>query len=239
MGELYIKKWNAWAPGVENTESWKEWASDKLDIERLKTVPGIKHIRPIYRRRLSQITKMVLEVGHSLLDADDNPSVILSSQFGEINQQNKISRGILEDGDVKPSAFSLSVFNAPISLLSLHEKITEPAIVILSGNNTLYTGLFTLIAELNSRENRDVLLLFADELLPEDYTSIKSGIEPYCFGLVFSSKSEPSGQIIEYNIKHVRENTIQYPLEFLKWFLSKNTKTTIGLNGTIIELLKC
>lgn len=239
MNTLYIKEWDAWAPGLEEKNSWNLWKDGKLSIELSNKSPSLKHLPPVSRRRISQVTKMVIEVGHNLSNENKNPYVILSSQYGEINQQNKISRGILETGEVKPASFSLSVFNTPISLLSIHENITEPATIILSGENTLYNGLFSTIAQLKSEMDKDILLLFADELLPKDYESIANNIEPYCFGVIISSKKDSAALEVQYTLKKTPSKNKQPPLELLRWILNSNKTYNIGLGPSSIELTKC
>ena len=87
---LYVKKFSA-------------WTSEDL--------PKITYVSMLFRRRLSAITKMVVETVHAVSENLEPVHVTFASEFGEIVRQHKISEGILETSEVMPAQFSLSVFN--------------------------------------------------------------------------------------------------------------------------------
>ena len=241
MNGFYIKNWSAWSPGLESKEDWKNWSEGLEKPEMDSRAPALKHLPPISRRRLSQLTKMVLHVGHDLNDGDGQYCTIFCSQFGEITQQNKISRGLIDTGEVRPSVFSLSVFNTPVSLLSIHEKNLEPATVQLSGEAGLMSGILSLIAELNTNQHKDVLILFADEMLPEDYKLLYGkDLFPYAFGLLCSTVD--SGSDLFLNLERSYENYDSRdslsPVYFLKWLLNKETALDLYDCGVLLKITK-
>jgi len=81
---------------------------------------------------------------------------------------------LVEEGEVSPSAFSLSVFNAPASLVSIAERNSGSASAIHAGAATFAAGICCCLGML-ARESSSVLLIAADEQLPEAYAELESG----------------------------------------------------------------
>ena len=121
MKELYISDISKWAPGLADDENlWQKWARGdaQTKIEQIKESPKLEYTDPLFRRRLSQITKMTVHVIHKLLEkANISPEtkLVFISLRGEIEREFTINKGIIEDGMILPAGFSLSVFNTPIS----------------------------------------------------------------------------------------------------------------------------
>lgn len=242
MSNLFLKDWSAWAPGLETKEDWFAWASNDKEIQLNNKTPELKHLTSVSKRRLSQLSKMVLEVGHNLLEEADSCHIIFCSQYGEINQQNKITKGLISSGEVRPSQFSLSVFNTPVSLLSIHENITDPATVLFSGKHSLSTGLISLISQLNAEQDKDVLLIFSDESLPEDYKKLTGEVSfPYAYACLFSrcySRKYRSIGVTISNSKGKNGIDIVSPLEFLKWLISDDNKALM-VNDDLLKVSIC
>ena len=244
MQQIVIKKWSAWAPGLHSKQDWLAWASGTMQLNATDEVPELKHLAPVSRRRLSQLSKMVLEVGHQLLDGEKELFTIFCSHHGEIRQQHAITSGVIQSGEVSPSSFSFSVFNTPVSLLSIHERIHEPAMVLLAGKNGLITGLIALLSQLNSQPDQDVLILFADERLPEDYQSLYAdNNDPYAFGCVIGRAGQDEGLRVTYSFSSDITNANTqgiHPLEFLKWLISNTLNPfCVQQDGMFLALENC
>jgi len=115
----YISRLCAWAPGVGTRDEWEQWAHGELEITIGALAPtgpqspDIGFTDPMFRRRLSQISKMTIRVVHDLLPAGENAKILFVSFRGELSRQYQINRMLIEDNAILPAAFSLSVFNAP------------------------------------------------------------------------------------------------------------------------------
>lgn len=240
MDRFYIKDWSAWAPGVTEAEDWKSWADGKLQIELSTDKPKLGHLPPVARRRLSQLSKMVLHVGHELNERNGACRTVLCSRFGEIVQQNGITGKLIETGEVRPAAFSLSVFNTPVSLLSIHEDNREAATVLLSGENDFSTGLMSLLADIRLDPGRDFMVIFADEWLPEDYRELY-GREtfPYAFAMVAGASESENSIPVDVDVKTDEGDNSSDPLDLLRWILSERTGSlSVGGSGCRIVLSK-
>ena len=65
MKEIYISGITKWAPGLTDDENlWQSWLAGDAQIEQIKESPKLEYTDPLFRRRLSQITKMTVHVIH-------------------------------------------------------------------------------------------------------------------------------------------------------------------------------
>ena len=63
MKELYLSHISPWAPGLlDDKENWQKWTKGESDvqIEQTKDSPKLEYTDPLFRRRLSQISKMTM-----------------------------------------------------------------------------------------------------------------------------------------------------------------------------------
>jgi len=241
MPGLNILGWNAWAPGLESCEEWVVWAKgDGPAIDR-EGSPSLDHLPSVAKRRLSQLSRMVLEVGHRVLEEAGPIPIIFCSRFGEIGQQQKITKKMIETGEVLPAAFSFSVFNTPVSLLSIHEQIRNAASVNLSEKYCLINGLVSLISKLQT-DDGPCLIIFADESLPSEYETLTDGeTRPFAMALIAESSESPEKGGLEYRLLSSPPEgcTADHPLDFLRWFLlNSEEKFCTGQGNTIMELTR-
>ncbi|MDR2660324.1 MAG: beta-ketoacyl synthase chain length factor, partial [Spirochaetaceae bacterium] len=195
LNSLYIKKFSAWAPALETDEDWKQWALGKRCIECSTRSPALEFTAPLFRRRLSQLSRMTIQVIHDCMPFSDNAKTIFFSYWGEINAQFKINKMVITENNVMPAPFSLSVFNAAPALASI-------ALGLRAGYTTVYppvnvpqnvsfnTGLQTAAAALIAGGAGEVLFVYADELFPSEYGALAAKIvnEPFAFAVLFSDK---------------------------------------------------
>jgi hypothetical protein len=174
---LAILRRAAWAPGIEGEAGWADWAAGSIAIEASSAVPDLPFLPPLFKRRLGQLDRMVLLVGHEALGAERPAGpkaaarTLLATRRGELGQQWKISAALAETGEVSPAAFSLSVFNAPISLLSIAEVNKGSSCATHAGEHSFAAGL-CCCAGMLARDPEPVLLIAADELAPEAYAEL-------------------------------------------------------------------
>jgi hypothetical protein len=188
---LHALRFAAWAPGVETGEAWAEWALKKREISMSRESPGIEFTEPLFRRRLSQISKMTIQVIHDLLRPGEDIKIFFLSFRGELAQQYKINKMLIEDNDLMPAAFSLSVFNTPpaLSAIALHLEAGYSA--LYPGKNSFDSGLAAAAAPLICGSVEKILLVYADEIPPAEYSGLYSELcEPLAFGVLISRTPE-------------------------------------------------
>lgn len=173
MKNIYFSDITVWAPGLaSDDELWQEWANDVIPIEQIKESPKLEYTDPLFRRRLSQITKMTVHVIHNLLEKSHiNPEtkIVFISNRGEIEREFTINKGLIEDDMILPAGFSLSVFNTPVSSATLAFGLKGGYSVIYPSKGNFKDAFRTAAAPVLAGTEKKIILVYADELVPEVY----------------------------------------------------------------------
>ena len=209
--EIYISRFSAWAVGLENAKEWEEWAKGKREMICAPEAPQIKFTDPMFRRRISQLSKMTIQVVHDLLPIQEETKMLFLSFRGELSKQFKVNEMQIKDGSFLPAAFSFSVFNAPVALASMALGLKGGYTAIYPTNNSIKAGLITAAAMLNTGSEDELVVIYADEDIPEEYSNlVPEPLPPFAFSLLLSKK--PCSDSIKLSID---EKEIE-PKEFLR-----------------------
>ena len=222
---VFLKGWSAWAPGLETIETQREWAAGRAAIRQAADAPPLSFLPMLFRRRLSQLSKMVLQVGHALAGDGGNPSLVFASRFGEVNKQFQITDALIASGEVSPGVFSLSVFNAPVFLLSIAEHIHAAGNALYTRDRGAVVAMMEALGILLRPESRDCLVLFGEEYLPAPYRTLVVDVpEPYAFGMLISRESAAGCITLEIELTDQSgPDQPEHPLTLLRWLLSGKT----------------
>ncbi len=219
MNPLYISNISCWAPSLNDDESnWELWASNKAEIPPLKESPKLEYTDSLFRRRLSQISKMTIQVTHNLFENQNinkDTKLVFISLRGEIEREFTINEKIIEDNMILPASFSLSVFNTPIAITTLALKLKGGYSVIFPSKNNFSSSFKAAIAPVLAETESQVVLVYADELIPDVYKENHScKNEPLAFAALISSKNIENSIRID-DIEKINSE----PSEFLKSIL--------------------
>ena len=168
-GGPYITRLSAWAPGVENSDEWGQWAQGKHGISSGTRAPAIAFTDSMFRRRLSQISKMTVQVVHDLLPVEEETKMFFVSFRGELSRQFQINKMLIEEKSLMPAAFSLSVFNAPAALASIALGLKGGYSALYPGNNSFSAALSAASASFVSSPQEELIFIYADEEPPPEY----------------------------------------------------------------------
>ena len=189
QGETYITRLSAWAPGLGSPGEWDEWARGKRQMLCSSESPEITFTDPLFRRRLSQISKMTIQVVHDLAPVQEETKMIFLSFRGELSKQYKINKMQIEEGAITPAVFSFSVFNAPVALAAMALGLKGGYSAIYPGKNSFRDGLKSAYAALHSGEENELIFVYADEEIPPEYASLISDRPPpFAFALLLNRK---------------------------------------------------
>jgi len=191
----YITRVSAWAPGLENTDDWDKWAHGGRNIASDGKGPAIAFTDSMFRRRLSQISKMTIQVIHDLLPVGEDTQIFFISFRGELSRQYQINMMLVEQKALMPAAFSLSVFNAPPALASIALGLKGGYSALYPGNNSFTSGLAAAEAAFLSGTQDELIFVYADEQAPPEYGRFFTEC-PAClaFGLLLTRKPQPGGE---------------------------------------------
>jgi hypothetical protein len=170
---LYVSRFSAWAPGLDSLGAWREWAAANREIPGAGEGPALGFTEPLFRRRLSLVSRMTIQVLHDLLPPGEDPKILFFSFRGEITQQLRINQGLIEEHTVRPAIFSLSVFNAPAALAAIALNLRAGYSAIYPGEGRFMTGLMTAAAPVAAGEAERMAMVYADESAPEAYGPLR------------------------------------------------------------------
>jgi hypothetical protein len=177
---VYASRFSSWAPGLIDHADWEDWARGEKEIETLGESPALDFAESpwlklsakefaLFKRRQSQISRMTIHVLHEIMPVEENVKIVFVSFRGEITQQFKINKMLLEEGDLSPAAFSQSVFNTPPALAAIALGLRQGYSAVYPGNGRFDTGFQAAVAPLFSGKAEKIVLVYADELCPAEY----------------------------------------------------------------------
>lgn len=175
--------------------------------------PKLEFVNPMFKRRLSQLTKMTIQVVHDVLEQDTSFAslkIAFSSFYGEINRQFKINRSISCDGEISPADFSLSVFNAPVAAASIALGLKNGYSAAFSSDKNFKDLLTSASASVLSGEEEKIIFVYADEEFPEEYSSLGEKNDALAFAFIISSV--PFSASTEINL-NLLDNSLESFLE--------------------------
>jgi hypothetical protein len=210
--ELLISRYSAWAPGITNGEEWKQWAEGKRPLEAGSESPEIAFTDPLFRRRLSQISRMTIQVVHDLLPVDNETKLLFLSFRGELTKSFKVKRMVIEEKSVMPAAFSQSLFNIPIAMASMAFGLKGGYSAVFPGRNSFYSGLAGAKASLLCGTSDSLVFVYADEKLPQEYECFfpaSSQPPAFAFAVLFTRNPDKAS----FKIPFSEEDS---PQDFLK-----------------------
>ena len=219
MRNLYVSDTMAWAPGLGNDQAlWKEWANGKASIALTNESPKLEFTDPLFRRRLSQITKMTVQVIHDLLEKshfDKETKLVFMSLRGEISRTFSVTKGLVQDNMILPAGFSLSVFNTPISSATLAFGLKGGYSVIYPSKSDFSQAVKAAVAPVLAGTEKELVLVYADELVPEAYGDKRPEENiPLAFASVLSAEKKASCIALE-DFSDIGKS----PSEFLRFLL--------------------
>ena len=213
-GDVYVTRLSAWAPGIESSGDWDEWALEKREISRGGKGPDISFTDSMFRRRLSQISKMTVQVIHDLMPLAEDTKIVFISFRGELSRQFQINKMLIEENALSPAAFSLSVFNAPAALATMALGLKGGYSALYPGKNSFAAGVKAAQAALLCGAQEELCLVYADEEVQSEYAGLcRETQPPAAFSLLLSrtpGKSHVSLPALDEEDK---------PLDFLKRLL--------------------
>ena len=189
--KIYVSRAVCWAP------------EEKTDA------PAISFTPPLFRRRLSQLCKMVIQAVHDIIEETGCGDIkqTFVSTYGDIKRQLDVSRQTLVDKEILPASFSYSVFNAPIALASLACKLKSGYSVLFPAENEFKDAVITAAAPVLCGDEKSQIFVFGNELIPEEYKGCYAATapdgtdlnEPFVFAFVMSGeKTEVCSREIDF-----------------------------------------
>ena len=221
--QIYLEKWQAWAPGISTPEEWYTWA-------RLPYVPAGDAVMPapsipaMSRRRCSKLAKISIELALQVTTDTEVDYSIFCSQHGDLSCTVSLLEDIGQGQALSPTQFTQSVHNSAVGLFTIINKLQNNSTFISARNNTFAMALLEAVSWLNQHDSQRVLIVMTDTYFPDFYKNL--GISPdneYGVALILSNVSthlEQQHVLTEQAYLLAQQNNELAPaLSFLAWFL--------------------
>ncbi|MGS0679945.1 beta-ketoacyl synthase chain length factor [Shewanella sp. 125m-7] len=168
-----ILSWGAWSPQYQQACEWLNWPMPVSDATVLHAaVPKLSHVPAMQRRRLSKLTKIILEAVNQCQPAEQCRSVF-ASQHGEINRTIGLLENIVDESPLSPTGFSQSVHNTASGIFSILTANQAQSTSIAAGSNTFSQAFIESYGQLHA-DPEPLLLVYADEPVPQVYQQFTS-----------------------------------------------------------------
>ncbi|MCR4822314.1 MAG: beta-ketoacyl synthase chain length factor [Treponema sp.] len=202
--KIYITKFSSYSPSQDNPGE----------------LPKLSYVDSLFRRRLSQLTRMTIEVLHNLIGEEENcPLKLVFASFrGEIARQLKINKGLVEDADVMPAPFSLSVFNTPAAAATIALKMKAGYTVIYPSQNDFSSALIAAASGILSGSEEKLIFSYGDEFIPEEYKDCANYTEEEPLALACILSSQKTEGALELSLDRESLSKIAAtPKAFISW----------------------
>ena len=180
----------------------------------LSAAPKLEWTEPIFRRRLSQLTKMTVQVARDIFESGDvskETKIVFVSFRGELEREFKVNKTLIEEDSILPAAFSLSVFNAAAAQATIALGLNGGYNCVFPSQGNFKDGFLAAAASVLSGMEENVVFIYADENVPDYYKEFLDGPnQPLAFAALLSS------QKIDNSVECSLEDIPRSPQEFIQ-----------------------
>ncbi|WP_220768583.1 beta-ketoacyl synthase chain length factor [Shewanella sp. MBTL60-007] len=195
-----ILSWGAWSPQYQQANEWLNWPciAPNDSIQR-SAVPKLAHVPAMQRRRLSKLTKIILEAVSQCAPPEQCRS-IFSSQHGEINRTVGLLNDIVAEQPLSPTGFSQSVHNTASGIFSILTGNQAASTSIAACKNSFSQAFIEAFGQLHA-DPEPLLLAYADEPVPQVYQQFSSEPEwPIAIAFMLAPANCQQGAIASLNL---------------------------------------
>ncbi len=180
---------------------------------------SLPFIDPLFRRRLSSLSKMALAASNECVDNNkSHVRMIFASQHGEIQSSLKMLHDLSNKMQLSPTTFSLSVHNTTVGLYSIARTDRSSSTAISAGEDTLFAALQEAAGQISRYPTEPVLVICADEVLPHELSKYAASTDKsYALALLFDSSSAHKKLKFEWDIRNGERNTLQPAIALVEY----------------------
>lgn len=175
MTDFRVRRWAAWAPGLQTQEAWRSWLSAPawpLPAAEAVAVAPLAEVPAMTRRRIDPLGRAALQVAWWAQGDQPTGPVVFASRWGEVARSVALLRQLAADEPLSPTAFSLSVHNASSALYSIARGDTANYAAVSAGDASAAAGVCEAVGLLADGAPQ-VLVVSVESALPEPYESFE------------------------------------------------------------------
>ncbi len=166
--DFSISTWSALSPYHQSVEDWLRWFDKEQEHYHLSPCDiDLSFLPAMKRRRLSGVARLMFAAAWSLLPENRPCPVVFVSHDGEVNRSFQLWQDLLQDGEMSPTAFALSVHNAIVGQWSLLRGDMSECVAISAKQNGLEMGVLEALGLLNEGHGQVLVVVVDEPILPE------------------------------------------------------------------------
>ena len=197
----------------------------------------LKNVPLMLKRRLGTLGKAILPVYYTCAANCTNKPLVFSSNHGNIHLTYGLLKAMIEDDELSPTAFSLSVHNAIAGIISIIDENKNDIVAIAPGENGVLPALIEAIAIFNRQPDiNEIGIIFYDTFLPafylqhSDYQSNYS-VFAACTLVNDCSKDNNFTVSFDYNNRSQEKDHEEHQLQIESFFECLDTKQNYCLSA--------
>lgn len=176
----------ALSPGLADEAAWQAWAQQgRRPVD--PPFPATPLLPMMMARRLSQGSRLAVQVGLSLLARHQVDSAIFVSRHGELARSMALLQALADGQPLSPTDFSMSVHNTAAGLCSIQGKAAIPMSSLAAGESSLMAGLTEAVGALQAGARRLLLVAFEGPVPEFHRPWLGEEAPPHALGLVLEA----------------------------------------------------
>ncbi|HBO37517.1 MAG TPA: hypothetical protein DD638_02520 [Pasteurellaceae bacterium] len=179
-----ISQWNIVCNKIISDKDWKlgeqHWYKNSHEWEDYS--PKLAFLPALKRRRLSDSARLFFEAAWDIVEQDADLPVVYASLNSEVNRSFALWKTLLQEGDISPTSFSLSVHNALIGQWSELCQVKNEVTSLTARQDNLEIALMEAYLLLNEGYSK-VLVVIAESPLYEQYNAKPVKRQPFSYAL--------------------------------------------------------
>ena len=165
-----ILNWSAWSPARETRAAWCSWAGAANEGDGATRSADLPML---LRRRLSPFGQRLVGAISACATGLPPARYVLSTRHGELARALATLDAIEADGLPSPTDFSMSIHHALLGILSIHAGNRLGHTALSAGWDSFANGLLEAAACIAERPEEPIILVHADDKLPQDYEAFR------------------------------------------------------------------
>jgi hypothetical protein len=238
----YLRKWAAWAPGLEDEQAWLGWCAEPRPLAA-EGNPEASFLPALLRRRCSPLTRIMLTVAFECCDEPERAQVgsVFASRHGNINESIDLLERLAHQLPLSPTRFSHSVHNAQAGLFSIAAGNRRASSSIAAEEETFGCAWLEALTFLERFPETPVLLVMAEVPLAPVFAALVDE-PPASYGLGLLLASRGPGARLDFGISAGGGAAARprWPeaAEFLRWLASPEPQLALGAGPRRFEWAK-
>jgi hypothetical protein len=229
-----VRRWSAWAPGLEDGAAWEAWANAPAAISP-EGYPKAEFLPAMLRRRCTPLSRLVLTAAFGALAEEEHPAVrtVFATRHGSINESIALLHHVVKQERLSPTKFSHTVHNAQAGLFCIAAGNRQASSSLAARADTFACGWLEALTFLEREPATPVLLVTSDVALDPTFAPLVD--EPAgAYGLGVLLEREGDGPALDFDLEGQGEpGAHDWPdaAEFLRFLLSEEPRLELGRFG--------